>query len=144
MGHLMNWAARLLRRLADQRLQPLGLSAGHLPVLTALIKNDGLSQKALTESAAIEQPTMANTLSRMERDGIIKRLPGGNKRSPQYTLTDETRRKVPEIQAAIRSMSAVALSGIPAEKQDDFRKMITAAIGALERATNAAEADAET
>ena len=59
MGQLTNRAARLFRRLADRRLEPLGLSAGHLPVLTALMASDALSQKALTEQAGIEQPSMA-------------------------------------------------------------------------------------
>ena len=74
-GEVVNRAARLLRRLADQRLAPLGLSSGYLPVLTALLRVEPLSQKALTEHAGIEQPTMAATLARMERNGVIERRP---------------------------------------------------------------------
>ena len=36
MGYMLNWGARLVRRLADRRLKSLGLSAGHLPVINAL------------------------------------------------------------------------------------------------------------
>ncbi|WP_216073103.1 MarR family transcriptional regulator, partial [Acinetobacter nosocomialis] len=63
---MTNWAARLFARAIDRRLKLIGVSSGHLPVFFALGDGSALSQKALTEAAAIEQPTMAATLTRME------------------------------------------------------------------------------
>ncbi len=114
LGEAVNRAARLLRRLADQRLAPLGLSAGYLPVLTALMGGEAMSQKALTERAGIEQPTMAATLARMERDGAIERRPDpGDRRSVLFTLSARTRARSAEIRAAIGDLNADALAGIP-------------------------------
>ena len=75
MGYMLNWGARLVRRLADRRMKTLGLSAGHLPVINSLAENEPMSQKALAAYASIEQPTMAATLARMERDGLVERQP---------------------------------------------------------------------
>ena len=134
MGHLMHWAARLFRRLADRRLEPLGLSSGHLPVLTALIANGAMSQKALTEHAAIEQPTMAATLARMERDAIIERQPDPHdKRSSLFSLTLVTRQKVGALQAAVEGMNADALAGLAEADRERFRHMLHTVIATLER-----------
>ena len=49
----------------------------HLPVLRALVHGRALSQKDLAEQARVEQPTMAEMLVRMERDGVVEREPNG-------------------------------------------------------------------
>lgn len=113
LGEVLNRTARLLRRLADQRLAPFGLAAGYLPVLTALMRGDAMSQKALTEFAGIEQPTMAATLVRMERDGAIERQPDpGDKRSVLFALSAQTRARTREIEAAIQLLNSDALHGV--------------------------------
>ena len=134
IGHLMNCAARLLRRMADRRLEPLGLSSGHLPVLTALIPGQPMSQKALTEQAGIEQPTMAATLARMERDLIIKRQPDpDDRRSSLFSLTPATRGKIGALQAAVEGMNAAALAGLAEGDREKFRQMLQTVIALLER-----------
>ena len=52
MGYLLNWGARLVRRLGDRRLKDLGLSVAHLPVINALAEKGAMSQKALAAYAA--------------------------------------------------------------------------------------------
>src|SRR5262249_44466427 len=61
-GHLVSRAQRRFANEADRRLKPLGLSAGYIPVILSLAAEPLLSQKALVQRAAIEQPTMAGTL----------------------------------------------------------------------------------
>ena len=135
LGQAINRAARLLRRLADQRLAPLGLSAGYMPVLTALVDGDALSQKALAERAGIEQPTMAATLGRMERDGVIQRQPDpGDKRSARFSLTSATRDKLPKITMIIESINENALAVLGEADEASFRRMLAQVIGALEGA----------
>jgi MarR family transcriptional regulator for hemolysin len=133
MGYMMNWAARVFRRLADRRLKPLGFSSGHLPVLNALIQADGMSQKALIEVSAMEQPTMAATLARMERDGLVERSADPNDgRAVLYSLTTATIAKVPAIKAAIEQMNTDALRTLPEDQRDQFRAQLQAMIVAME------------
>lgn len=134
IGYLMNWAARLSRRLADRRLEPLGLSSGHLPVLNALIANGAMSQRALADHADIEQPTMAATLARMERDGIIGRQPDPHdKRVALFSLTPATREKIGALEATVKRLTADALSGLPEEDRDRFRHMLRTVIATMEQ-----------
>jgi len=72
-GYLANHLARLFARELQLRIKPLGLSTGTFPALLVLWEGDGLTQRELIEHLDIEQPTMANTLARMERDGLIER-----------------------------------------------------------------------
>ena len=134
MGYIMNVAARLFRRLADRRLEPLGLSSGYLPVLAALVEHEALSQKALLERVGIEQPTMAATLARMERDAVIERRPDPHdKRSALFSLTSATREKTRLLQATIDRMSADALADIPEQHHQEYRSMLQTMIATLER-----------
>jgi MarR family transcriptional regulator for hemolysin len=133
MGYLMNRAARLLRQLADRRLKPFGLSSGHLPVLTELMRQPEMSQKDLTEAAGIEQPTMAEMLARMDRDGIIRRRPDpGDRRSTLISLSPSTLANLPRIKATIQSMNRDALGALPEKEREPFREKIAVMIGALE------------
>ena len=67
----------LINRLYDKRLQdvlaPFGVAPGQFPALVMLFQKDGLTQAELCRRIGVEQPTMANTLARMERDGLIRR-----------------------------------------------------------------------
>lgn len=133
MGYLMHWAARLLRRLADRRLKPLGLSSGHLPVITELMQRSEMSQKELTAAAAIEQPTMAEMLLRMERDNIIKRRPDPkDKRSTLISLSPSTLKNLGRIKDVIQSINRDALSALPKHEREPFLRKVTDMISSLE------------
>lgn len=135
IGSLVNRAARLLRRLADHRLAPLGLSSGHLPVLTALMAGAALSQKALTEQAGIEQPTMAATLVRMERDAIIVRhADPEDGRSSRFSLSAATVGKVEAIRSVIESLNLDALAGLTEADRDRVRRLLGDIAATVERA----------
>lgn len=130
---MVNRTARLLRRLADRRLAPFGLSSGYLPVLSALMPDRSLSQKHLTEQAGIEQPTMAATLGRMERDGMIERQPDpDDKRSARFRLAPRTIAQLAAITAAIDSVGEDALAGIADVDRALLRRTLHRVIASVE------------
>lgn len=72
-GYLVNHMARLFAKGLQERITPLGIVIGQFPILLELWQKDGVSQRDLLEKIDVEQATLANTLSRMERDGLITR-----------------------------------------------------------------------
>ena len=72
-GHLISRSARMMVRWGEARFQSLGISAAQVPVPGALKNGTSLTRKEPAELARIEQPTMAQLLARMERDGLIRR-----------------------------------------------------------------------
>ena len=135
LGELINRTARLLRRLADQRLAPLGLSSGYLPVLSALRNGDALSQRVLTKRAGIEQPTMAATLTRMERDQVVERQPDpDDKRSARFSLTQAASEKLGAIGSVIGRMNEDALGSFAEPDRQSLRRLLQRVAANLELA----------
>lgn len=96
-GHLISLAARGFARLSEARLKPLGFGVGHLPVLVALQDGRASTQRDLARFAKIEQPPMAQMLARMERDGLIRRVPDpADGRSRRTTLTQAAEARLPD------------------------------------------------
>ena len=111
-GHLINRLARLSFRWTEERFQPLGLSTGQVPVLYALKDGASLTQKELARLVRIEQPTMAQLLSRMERDGLVRRTDNpDDKRSSLISLTPLALRKLPLARAILSEGNKEALKG---------------------------------
>lgn len=109
---LISTAARFLGRLADIRFRDLNISTSQFPVLMALKGGARLSQKELTRFAGVEQPSMAQLLARMERDGLIKREPDpSDGRSSLISMSDLAREKLGPARAILAQGNRDALVG---------------------------------
>jgi MarR family transcriptional regulator for hemolysin len=131
-GYLTNWAARLFARALEKRLE--GGNSGPMPVFFALQDGRSMTQKALAQLAAVEQPTMANTLNRMERDGLIVRTPDPNdRRSALVSLTPlGLERTVGAFKAAVE-VNGIATDALKPEEREVFYGMMRRIVAALER-----------
>jgi DNA-binding MarR family transcriptional regulator len=88
-AYLANLLAKGAARALLERANGVGFAPGQFPILLELWGGDGLTQRELLDRLDIEQATMANTLSRMERDGlIIRRAHPKDRRAQQVFLTD--------------------------------------------------------
>jgi MarR family transcriptional regulator for hemolysin len=91
-AYLASQLAKGFARSLQQRAARLGFSPGQFPILLELWAEDGLTQKQLLARVDIEQATMANTLARMERDGLIDRRPHpSDKRAQLVFLTGKAK-----------------------------------------------------
>ncbi len=83
-----------------------------MPVLVALKDGGSLSQKELTRRAGVEQPSMAQLLARMERDGVIRRKPDpADGRSSLISLTARTMKLIDPARAIMAQGNRDALAG---------------------------------
>lgn len=120
-GYLLNHLSRLFARDLQAGIKPLGLSTGVFPALLALWDRDGRTQKELVAELGIEQATMANTLSRMERDGLItRRGDQADGRVQRVWLTPHARGlRDPATQAA-QQVNLRALAGLSPKERTQF------------------------
>lgn len=133
-GFLANHMARLFARGLAERVKPLGLAPAQFMTLLELWTSDGLTQAQLTERLDVEQATMANTLKRMARDGLIERRPHPeDKRAQQNWLTDKARALERPALAAARAQNAAALSDLAPEEQALFLALSRRVIAAMKR-----------
>jgi len=133
-GHLISLAARGFARLSEGRLKPLGFGVGHLPVLVALHERQGQPQRDLASFARIEQPSMAQMLARMERDGLICRAPDpADGRSSLISLTETARTRLPEACAVLFQGNRDVLDGFTGEEEGQLVALLTRLIANLDR-----------
>jgi MarR family transcriptional regulator for hemolysin len=115
----INHASRLLMRLFEERLRPLGFSMAYLRVALALEKHGPLQQKALLEHVAIEQPTMTALLARMERDRLLVRRPDPtDARARLVSLTLRGTTALTKVKEVMPDVAEEALAGVGKEARD--------------------------
>ena len=132
-GYMTNWAARLFARELERQLRPSGIMPAYMPVIFALSDGGALTQKALARIAVIEQPTMAATLNRMERDGFIKRRPDpGDGRSALIALTPFGLERIGVVEKVVQSINALAFAPLEPEERAQFMGLIGKIITALD------------
>lgn len=132
-GYMTNWAARLFYRELERQLAPLGISPAYMPVLFALSDGSNLTQKELAGRAAVEQPTMTATLSRMERDGFITRQPNPEDgRSVIVSLSAQGAKCVPQVQDAVATINGLALKTLSEDERRSFFVLMAKIIASLQ------------
>ena len=131
-GYLANHLARLFAQGLQGRIGPLGLAPAQFMTLLELWAEDGLTQADLVARLDVEQATMANTLARMERDGLIHRLPHPDDgRARQNWLTSKgTALRIPATEAA-RAQNEHALRGLDATERQDLLALMRRVIAAM-------------
>ncbi|GBQ62075.1 MarR family transcriptional regulator [Ameyamaea chiangmaiensis NBRC 103196] len=133
-GHYFSRIGRGLMRIGDARLRPLGLATAQLPVLAMLQNGESRSQKELAALVNVEQPTMAQLLSRMERDGLIRRTPDpDDRRSSLVSLTQTAIDRLPQGRQVLREGNADMTRGLS-------RDEVTTLVGLLRRVLENIEA----
>jgi len=117
LGYQVNLLARLLENALRQEVAAYGVVPGQFPALLNLYQEDGLTQAELTRRVGIEQPTMARTLQRMERDGLIIRDPDpADGRRVRIRLTPLALKHQSPLAQAGHAVNARATAGLePAE-----------------------------
>lgn len=89
--------------LADDfvhRLEPFGVEPRAYAVLKALSEDDGRSQRELSTQLGIHRNVMVTVVDKLERDGLVKRMPHpADRRAFAVTLTDKARDLLPKLDA---------------------------------------------
>ncbi|MEP9403884.1 MarR family winged helix-turn-helix transcriptional regulator [Sphingomonas silueang] len=132
-GHYFSRISRTLTRIGDARLKAIGFATAQLPVLTALKDGEAISQTELARWAKVEQPTMAQMLARMERDGIVKRETDPNdRRSSLVSLTDEAKGRLAAGRDILRQGNADMTKGLSKAEVDTLIDLLRRVLGNLE------------
>lgn len=133
-GFLANHMARLFAAGLQQRFKELDLAPAQFMVLLELWEEDGLTQAVLTDRLDVEQATMANTLSRMQRDGLIDRIANPkDKRTRVIKLTPKAREVRQKALTAAATQNAEALKGLNEQEAETLIALMQKVILTLKR-----------
>jgi len=125
VGYQVNRLARLFEVALRNRIAAYGVVPGQFPALLALYERDRQTQRELCEVADVDQSTMAKTLARMRRDGLVRDEPDPDDgRRIRYQLTPRARALEGDLAAAGHEVIAVATRGIPAARLAAFEQAL--------------------
>jgi MarR family transcriptional regulator for hemolysin len=138
----INRASRALSRHLDAELRPFGFALGQMPVLRALAGGEARSQAELARSAQVEQPSMAETLARMVRDGVVDRQPDPRDgRASLISLSRRSRQRLAPARRALMTADAEAMAGVSGEELAAICAVLQRIVHNVERrATDGADA----
>ncbi|WP_020415772.1 MarR family winged helix-turn-helix transcriptional regulator [Amycolatopsis sp. ATCC 39116] len=133
-GFMINWCARVFERRMAAALRPLGLKPAYLPPLFTLSAMGEATQSELAKASAIQQPTMALTLRRMERDGLITRVQAkADERRAIVRLTPTAEEVLPQVEAIARSINEAAFEGLPDDAPARLIELLRQTVRNLEK-----------
>jgi DNA-binding MarR family transcriptional regulator len=133
-GYLANHMARLFALGLQERIRSLGLAPAQFMTLLELWNEENLTQKDLVQRLDVEQATIANTLNRMQRDGLITRHENPDDRRAQLIrLTEKARVLRDDATRAAQAQNEKALAGFSPGEREAFLAMMTRAIDAMRR-----------
>jgi MarR family transcriptional regulator for hemolysin len=133
LSQSMSRVARALARHGDAALKPLGLRFAQIPVFVLLKTRAGMTQKALADVAGIEQPSMAQLLARMERDGLIAyQSHPTDARSRTIVLADPDDPRIDEGSKRMMDLERQALKGLRKEEVETLKVLLARVLENLE------------
>jgi MarR family transcriptional regulator for hemolysin len=117
----------------NERVKPHGVTQGQVSILCCLQEEEGQTQAELCRKIQVEQPTMANTLRRMERDGLIVRtISELDKRQVLIHLTERIRPTVAALQQKRDEVIACMTQHMSPEDMTTFNRLLNLALNNLE------------
>ncbi len=124
-GYLINHMARLCANELREKIAPFGLAPAQFMTLLELWNEDGLTQKELVDRLDVEQATMANTIARMQRDGLIERRPHPRDgRAQSIYITNKAKLLEIPATAAANDVNHILLSTLSEDEQQLFTKIL--------------------
>ena len=134
LGYQVNHLARLLAAALKERIEPHGVVPGQFAQMLALLERDGVSQSELCQIVQIDQSTMAHTLKRMQRDGLISRSSdAADQRRVVIHLTPRARELAPTLVGAAREVNTAAAAGVSRADMNTCMRVLAAAIDNLDQ-----------
>jgi DNA-binding MarR family transcriptional regulator len=118
-------ATRSMRTFLTNALSASGVYAGQDGVITALAGKDAMTAGAIATLLGVKPPTMTRTLTRMEAQGFIRKLPGeSDGRHMRAALTPEGEKHVSAIRYAVRATESYAFAGLSEKELRQFARVL--------------------
>lgn len=133
IGFLVSDVARLMRRRFDERARTIGVTRPQWRALTALHREEGLTQGALADRLEVEPITLCRMIDRLEEAGLVERRRApADRRAWHIYLTTKSRALIAQLRVLADDLSDRALEGIPVERQDMFIEVLDRIRGNLQ------------
>lgn len=125
LGYRMADNSRLLRRLFDERVRDLGLTAAQARLLLSLDRQSGENQAFYADKLEVEPITLTRIVDRMEEAGWLERRSDPtDRRARRLHLTAKSKGVVTQLRDILEKMFEQVLDGLCSEEQEILTAML--------------------
>lgn len=125
LGFLISDVSRLMRRVYDRRVEPLGLTRSQWRVLVHLHRREGVSQTELAAILEIEKPTLGRLVERLEAKGWVeRRIDERDQRARRLLITDAVRPLIDEMETIAEAVHDDALEGLNGDEATQLSRAL--------------------
>jgi MarR family transcriptional regulator for hemolysin len=131
-------AARRWRKLANDRIKPLGQTMARWETLYLVAYSDAeLNQTELARLIGVEGPTMIRMLDSLAREGLIERQQSHHDlRVTINRITDKGRQVITEIMGVTNALRREVLEGVDLEELKVANRVLSGILRRLEQLTS--------
>ena len=127
---------RRIKRMLDETLDEHNLSSGEWHALGRLSRSPGGRRTAgdLAKKAELSSAAMTNRLDRLEKAGLVQRIPDEHdRRAVQIEITDEGRQLYERSVDAQAAKEAIIAEALTVEQQEELNALLRRLMLAFER-----------
>ena len=92
----LRMSSRALSQVFDEAMRPTGLKTTQFSLLRAIGRMAPVTFQKLAETMVLDQTTLPRSLRLLEKDGLIKIVPGADRRERLASLTSSGKKKLVE------------------------------------------------
>ncbi len=126
---LLRTAAQRVTGLAEQMLQPQGLTIRHLTVLSAIAAEPGQNQRGVGERLRIDRTTVVALTDDLEDAGLVERRRGADRRMFALYLTPAGRDRLTELNELTAELHERFLVNLSVEERETLRQLLIKLLG---------------
>ncbi len=127
VGFLISDVSRLMRRVYDRRVEPLGVTRAQWRVLVHLYRREGVSQTELAAILEIEKPTLGRLVDKLEEKGWVeRRVDERDQRARRLVITDAVRPMIEHLKVYAASVNEDSMAGLDSEQERQFVEILLA------------------
>lgn len=125
VGKYLSIAYRALNSLLDEQLARYDIDRGQFPILIALYRKEGISQKEICDFYNIDKAAVGRAVKKLvEKEFIIRKTALEDRRQYCLYLTEEAIRLKPVFLDILKSTEKILIQGLTNREVEQLKKML--------------------
>ena len=124
-GQVARLTFRAFARSLEQRIVDHGVTIGQWRFLRELWREDGITQRELSERLSMREPSTVAAVRSLETAGLVRRVRDAcDRRKIRIYLTPQARRLREPLLGHVRDVNLIATEGIPKKDLETTRRVL--------------------
>lgn len=125
LGGLISILYRTRHIILNQKLKPLNLTAGQVPILMFVKMHPDITQETLVRHIRIDRGMIARSVKKLEDAGFLNRIPDpDNRRAVRISLTEKGMSVTPTLMEIEKEWEGIVAGFMNSDEIENFRSTI--------------------